>query len=80
LGSLDSWGRVLDRVKAPDIHKEYRHAAGVLAAHLTYDRLDYEDKNILPSEEIQDYLQGLWRSFLAALPEDRRPWFAVRSE
>ena len=77
---LDSWGSVVKGTKKPNGYKDIREAVNKLAAHLTYTRLEYEkggkyENKGRPSEEITNYLLGLTRLLLDALPSERKVWF-----
>ena len=50
-----------------------------LLAHLTYDRVEYAESDLMTWDDLEDktdHLRAEWLAFLAALPPARREWFA----
>ena len=79
LPSGTTWGTLTKLTQKPPGYEEVREAVNKLAAHLTYTRLEYENggsrKEVVPSEEITNYLLGLTHLFLDAIPSERKVWF-----
>jgi hypothetical protein len=46
-----------------------------LAAHLTFARIQYQEKELVPSKDITAYLLGLSCLFVDELPPRRQVWF-----
>ena len=79
LPSGTTWGALTKLTQEPVGYDGVREAANKLAGHLTYSRLEYEKggsrNEVVPSEEITNYLLGLTHLFLDALPSERKVWF-----
>ena len=61
---------------------DYRRRCNKLLAHLTYDRVRYEDQNNMAwelEEKIQ-HIRGEWASFMHSLPDERRAWFTYQPQ
>ena len=75
-----TWDEIKKGATEPGGYRKTHIAVNKLAAHLTYTRLKYEkggkrEDQGRPSEEITNYLLGLARLFVDALPPERTVWF-----
>ena len=77
-----TWSSLVQDTHEPADYGNTKTAVNKLAAHLTFGRLEYEkggkEKEVVPSEEITNYLLGLAYLFVDALPPQRRLWFGGR--
>jgi hypothetical protein len=72
-----TWESVDSTVAKPATYEAYRTAVNKLAAHLTYERIQYADQDAFaPSRAIHDHLLGRCALFVRTLPAERLPWFA----
>jgi hypothetical protein len=49
-----------------------------LLAHLSYDRVEYKNNNLMDWKQFHDkvdHIRNEWKRFLDALPPERRAWF-----
>lgn len=82
VGGKAEWKKARQRVEEMDVvpdeptWKLYRHAASRLAAHVTAERLKYEEMDLAPDPEITTYVEALGRELLRSVPDSIRAQFA----
>jgi hypothetical protein len=64
--------------KRPSWLSDERERCHKLLAHLTYERVTYEEHDALSwdLDEKVSQLRAVWNGFLSALPDASRPWFS----
>ena len=70
-----AWDDALQRLERPTDYEKWWDIISRQASHLTLHRVELEDKEYVPDEEITKHILGLAMQFVQLLPPPRVAWF-----